>query len=82
MDVALVEHAQHDVDRDQRGQDQQRLVGQRILERRGRALEAGLDARAACRSRCSALLIAFTASPSETPGARLNDSVTTGNCPW
>ena len=27
VDVALVEHAEHDVDRDQRGQDQQRLVG-------------------------------------------------------
>ena len=25
---------------------------------------------------------AETASPSETPGARLNDSVTTGNWPW
>ena len=25
---------------------------------------------------------AATASPSETPGARLNDSVTAGNCPW
>ena len=25
---------------------------------------------------------AFTASPSEAPGARLNDTVTTGNCPW
>ncbi len=26
--------------------------------------------------------IALTASPSATPGARLNDSVTAGNCPW
>src|SRR5690242_9002773 len=25
---------------------------------------------------------ALMASPSETPGARLKDSVTTGNCPW
>src|SRR5450631_2936497 len=23
-----------------------------------------------------------TATPSEAPGARLNDTVTTGNCPW
>ncbi len=44
VDVALVEHAQHDVDGDQRGQDQQRLVGQRGLEGGGRALEAGIDA--------------------------------------
>src|SRR5208282_929113 len=26
--------------------------------------------------------IAFVASPREAPGARLNESVTTGNCPW
>src|SRR5271169_957015 len=30
----------------------------------------------------SACWIAFVASPSEAPGARLNDSVTTGNWPW
>ncbi len=30
----------------------------------------------------SACWIAFVASPSDAPGARLNDSVTTGNCPW
>src|SRR5271157_5476653 len=28
------------------------------------------------------LLTASTASPNEAPGARLNDSVTTGNWPW
>ena len=44
MDEALVEHAQHDVDGDQRGQNEQRLVGERILERRRRALEVGLQA--------------------------------------
>ena len=44
VDVALVEHAQHDVDGDQRGQDQQRLVGERGLEGLRRALEAGADA--------------------------------------
>ncbi len=31
---------------------------------------------------CIAALIATTASPSATPGARLNDSVTDGNWPW
>ena len=30
MDVALVQHAEHDVDRDQRGQDQDGLVGERV----------------------------------------------------
>ena len=30
----------------------------------------------------SAAAMASTASPSDAPGARLNDSVTAGNCPW
>src|ERR1017187_9854732 len=30
----------------------------------------------------SACWMAFVASPREAPGARLNESVTTGNCPW
>ena len=29
-----------------------------------------------------AWLTAFTAAPSEAPGARLKETVTTGNCPW
>ena len=45
MDVALVEHAQHDVHADQRGQDQDGLGGQRSLEGLGGALEAGPDRR-------------------------------------
>ena len=36
VDVALVEHAQHDVDGDQGGQDQQRLGRQRLAEGRPR----------------------------------------------
>ena len=44
MDEALIEDAEHDVDRDQRGQNQQRFVGERILERRRGALEVGLQA--------------------------------------
>ena len=32
MNVAFVEHAEHDVDGDERGEDQQRLVGERSLE--------------------------------------------------
>ena len=43
MNVALIEHAEHDVDRDQRGQNQQGLAGQRRLESRGGALKAGVD---------------------------------------
>ena len=41
VDVALVEHAQHDVHGDHGGQDQDGLVGQRGLERLRRPLEAG-----------------------------------------
>ena len=41
MDVALVQHAQHDVDRDERREDQQRLVGQRGLERLRRCPGSG-----------------------------------------
>jgi len=44
MDEALIQHAEHDVDGDDRRQDQQQLVGERFLERQRRALEAGHDA--------------------------------------
>ena len=37
VDVALVEHAEQDVDGGDRGQDQDRLVGQRLLEQLRRA---------------------------------------------
>ena len=40
VNEALVEHAENEVDRDQRGQDQDRLIGQRRLEGLGRPLEA------------------------------------------
>ncbi len=80
MDVALVEHAQHDVHRDDRGEDQPELVGERRAERERRALEAELRAR----GHAELLLadsIASTASPSEAPGARLNEIVAAGNWP-
>ena len=41
MDHALVEHAQDDVDRDERSHDQKRRTGQRIEEAVSVALEAG-----------------------------------------
>ena len=44
VDEALVEDAEHDVDGDQRGEDQQRFVGERVLERSGGSLEIGLQA--------------------------------------
>ena len=44
MDKALVEHSQNDVHRDQGGENQQGFIVQRVLEGRGRSLEARLDA--------------------------------------
>ena len=81
MDVALVEHAEHDVHRDDRGEDQQQLVGERRAERQRRALEARSARWPAGRARCCAVSIASTASPSEAPGARLNEIVAAGNWP-
>ena len=40
---ALVKNAQHDIDGQQRSQDQQRFAGQRVLERSGRALKTSVD---------------------------------------
>ena len=42
--VALVQHSEHDVDGDQCRGDQQRLAGQRGLERLRRSLKAAVDA--------------------------------------
>ena len=45
MDVAFVEHAEHDVDGEQRRQDQPRLTRQRCLKRTRRPLERAMDTR-------------------------------------
>ena len=75
VDVALVEHAQHDIDGDDRRQDQPQLVLQRGLEGVGRAQEHGGDAGRHARSPSRRLWMALTAAPSETPGAVSNDDV-------
>ena len=82
MDVALVEHAEHDVDGDQRGQDQDRLVGQAVAELLRRSLEAGVQA-----PRHADLVGRLRGWPSpprpaSSPGATSKESVTEGNCPW
>ena len=59
MDVALVEHAEDEVDDDQRGQDQQRHGGERLLERLRVALEGRRRAWPACRARASRFWIAL-----------------------
>ena len=42
MNEAFVQHAENDVDGDQRGKNQQALVGERVLEAGSGALESGL----------------------------------------
>src|SRR5579872_2220905 len=42
MNIALIEDAEHDVIRDQRGQNQDWFIRERCLKRRRRALECGL----------------------------------------
>src|ERR1700747_654504 len=43
MDVALIENAEHYIDREQGGGDQDRLVVERLLKDPGRALKAAMD---------------------------------------
>ena len=45
VDVALIQNSQNDVNRQQRGDDQYGLVGERILERRRGSLKAGVNGR-------------------------------------
>ena len=51
MDEALVEHAEHDVDRDRRGQDQPGLAGERLARIRRRRRNSCRSPRSACRCR-------------------------------
>ena len=82
VDEALVQHAQHDVDRDDRRQDQQQLVATATLwNAERRALEGGDRSSPAGRCPVSACRIASTAAPSEAPGARLKEIVVAGNWP-
>ena len=82
MDEALVKHAENDVDSDQSGENEQRFVGERIVERRRSALEIGLQAGGKLKVLRPTLSMSVMAVPSEAFGARLNDTVTEGNCPW
>ncbi len=81
MNVALVEHAQHDVDREQRREHQDALVGERAHERRARCPERRRSSRAAP---ASAVALSRWPRPrrrASVPGARLKDTVVAGNCP-
>ena len=75
VDEALIEHAEHDVDGDDGGEDQQQLIGQRRLEGRRRALEGRDDA---CRQADLAARPAGSRRPprrARRRGARLNEMV-------
>ena len=81
VDVVLVENSQHDVDGDQRGQDQIGLGGERVLKGLRRALKTGMN-RGRQRPSCAPLFEPRrTASPRVTFGARLKENVTAGNWP-
>ena len=44
MNLALIENTEHDVNGDERGKNQHRLVSERIQEGRSGAFKGGLDA--------------------------------------
>ena len=80
VDVALVEHAQHDVHRDDGREDQQQRAVERGAERFGRALEARLDAGRHADARAAPSRSPRPLRRATRPGPRLNDTVTAGNC--
>ena len=83
VDVALVEHAEDDVDDDERRGDQQRHRAQRGLEGLRVALERADQRSPACRISRSRLLDRLgRLCRATTPGARLKLMVTAGNWPW
>ena len=82
VDEALVEHAQHDVDGDDGGQDQPGLAGERARELQRRRPRRCRRPWSACRSRARPRRSPSTASLSEAPGARLKLIVTAGNWSW
>ena len=81
MDQALVEDAEDDVDGEERRRDEDRLVGERRLERLGRALEAAADA-AGRRISASGALNGVDGRAERDADGRLKEMVTDGNCPW
>ncbi len=80
MHVALVKHAEHDVDREQCRRDEQRLARERLLERICGAREYAVDEVGMWIS-CMAWFIARVASLKDMPACRLNDSVVEANSP-
>ena len=82
MDVALIEHAEDEVDDDDCGGDEQWLARERILERLRIALECPGERSGNADLAPSPARSRSRPAPSATPGARLKLKVTAGNCPW
>ena len=80
MDEALVEHAENDVDHDQRRRDQSRLACQRRLKGLGVALE-GWDDGGRHADFTRRLVDGVDRLAERDAGCRLKVSVTAGNCP-
>jgi hypothetical protein len=81
MDLTLVEYAQHKIHGNRRGKNQDMLVAQRVLEGGRRTLKGALNVLRHSQF-VPDLFTASMASPSEAFGARLNESVMTGNWHW
>ena len=82
MNVTLIQHAQHNIDHDNRRQQQIRFALERIPEfRRAAGDRSSLPSRGRPMSASRFFGIASTAAPSELPGLKLNDNVTAGNWP-
>ena len=79
MGEALIEHAEHDIHRDQRAEDQQRLPAAGLGEIAGIAVEAAADALGHVQIVDRALDIWPWRPASGTSGSRLNDTVDDGN---
>ncbi len=75
---ALVQHAEHDIDGEQRGDDEQRLGGERLLKGLSGAGEGAAHRRRNTDPPFHLVDQPSVACPSETPGARLKETVTEG----
>ena len=79
VNVAFVQNSQNDVHRDNRGKNQEGLAASESKCGRSPS-KCGVNTGGNWIS-FSARSMALVASPKNAPGARLNESVTTGNCP-
>ncbi len=81
MDIALVQHAKHNIDGNKRRQNEDGFAFQGKIEMPARFLESFHAHLQEDQSRVPRGPSASTASPNATPGPRLNESVIDGNWP-